>query len=134
MLILMLIPIPILMLIAILVGGGAVELIALEIQERPTGQRGDELLRVSVFGGAKNLLGRAAFEEFTCIQNGNAMTKRGDRKQIVGDIKDAHAKLTIELGKQGRISDWVMVSKALVGSSAMRSEGRWRIAIAMMTR
>src|SRR2546423_1609896 len=33
-----------------------------------------------------------------------------------------------------RISDWVMVSSALVASSAMSREGRWSTAMAMMTR
>jgi hypothetical protein len=64
------------------------------------GEGGDELLGVCVLGRAEDLGGGAAFDDFSGVQNGDAMTERGDGQQIVGYIKDAHAEFAVELRKQ----------------------------------
>src|SRR5260370_2656116 len=66
-----------------------------EIRESRKG--GDELLRVGVLRCAENLRRGGAFDDFAGVQNGDAVAERGDREQIVGNGKEAHAAFTGEL-------------------------------------
>ena len=59
-------------------------------RKRKARERGDQVLRVGVLWRAKDLRWRTAFENFAVLENGDAMTKRRDGEQIVGNIKDAH--------------------------------------------
>src|SRR5258708_32962989 len=72
----------------------------MEIKEGPSWKCGNQFLGIRVPWRAKDLRWRATFDNFAGIQNGNSMTKRGDRKQVVGNIEDAHSEFAAELRKQ----------------------------------
>src|SRR6267378_2348894 len=50
--------------------------------------------------GADNLRGGATLDDFAGVENGDAMTERGDGQQIVGNIEDAHAEFTVKLSEE----------------------------------
>ena len=57
----------------------APRLIATEIQEGPSRERGDQLLRVRVLRRAKDLRRGTTFYDFASVQNSDAMTEGGNR-------------------------------------------------------
>ncbi len=76
---------------------GAPQFIAIGIKERTSRERSDEFPCVGVLWCAEDLRRRAAFDNFAGVQNSDAMTERGDRQQVVGNIEDAHGEFAVEL-------------------------------------
>lgn len=110
--------------VLIIVRNGAPWLIRMEIKKGPSRERGDKFLRVGMLGGAEYLCWRATFENLAFIQNCDAMTERGNRQQIVGNIKDSHAEFPVELRKQMedfRLRDGVQSASCFIGDEQSRT-------------
>ena len=93
-------------------------------EDGEAGEGGDEPLRVGVLGGAEDLGGRAAFNDFAGVEDGDAMTKGGDGQEVVGYIKDAHAEFAIEAGEEAEdfgLGDGVEGTGGLIGDEQGRT-------------
>lgn len=65
--------------VLVIIRSGAPLLIGTEVKKGPARERGDELSRVLVPRGTENLFRRTTFENLARMQNGDPMTKCGDR-------------------------------------------------------
>src|SRR5579871_7033002 len=69
-------------------------------QEARLGNCGEEPAGVGMFGRRKQRFRRAGFDDLAFAQDGHPIAERGHRKQVMGDIKDAHPQLLPEAGQQ----------------------------------
>jgi len=70
------------------------------------------------------LRGGTAFDDFAGVEDGDAMAEGGDGEQVVGYIKDAHAKFAVELGEEAEdfgLGDGVEGAGGFIGDKEGRA-------------
>jgi hypothetical protein len=63
-------------------------------------KRGDEPLRVGVFGSGEDAVRRTRLDDLALPQNRKTGTEGGSRKQVVGNQEDREPKIAIQLTDQ----------------------------------
>ncbi len=71
----------------------------------------------------ENIINRSLFYDTSCIHNGNFITDICDNTQVMSDKDDSHLCLFCRSFIRSRICAWIVTSRAVVGSSAIRSCG-----------
>ena len=105
--------------------GGAVSRSGKRLQQSPG---------VGMLGVLENGQGFGFFDHASGVHDHDALSGLSHDAQVMGDEEDGRAKSCCSCMINSMIWDWTVTSRAVVGSSAIRTSGLLAIAMAIMAR
>ena len=108
---------------------------ALRARAVEPGDRAEQAPGVGVLGVVEDLVERALLDDPAGVHDGDPVGDVGHDAEVVGDQDHGRARSRrAARGCRSRICAWIVTSSAVVGSSAIRSDGLHDSAMAIMTR